>query len=172
VLAALAKDDFRPRETAWLSAADASPLHANPEWSRQPSAADDIIELRRTAARAATAESGGAPPIAEEPGARDTVLLTREGSDELCFRVTGAGGLLVQTDAWYPGWIATVDGVEVPLLRVNHGLRGVGGPAGDREVRFHYAPQPFRLGLRLAGGAAVLLLLAAAKVGRANVPRK
>ena len=32
-------------------------------------------------------------------------------------------GLLVLSEVWYPGWRATVNGVETPVLNVNGGLR-------------------------------------------------
>ena len=44
-------------------------------------------------------------------------------------------GLLVLSEIWYPeGWTATVDGVEVPLVRANYILRALPIDAGDHEV--------------------------------------
>jgi hypothetical protein len=58
-------------------------------------------------------------------------------------------GLLVLSDAYYPGWKATVDGVPAPVLRVDYALRGVYLPVGARTVEFRFVP------VVLAWGAAL-----------------
>jgi hypothetical protein len=68
-------------------------------------------------------------------------------------------GLLVLADLYYPGWQAYVDGVEQPLYATNLTLRGVWVPAGRHTVEFIYAPLPFKIGLYISAGAAVLLLI-------------
>src|SRR5207302_11171376 len=65
--------------------------------------------------------------------------------DEVPMRVTVSArmetpGLLVLADQWYPGWHAYHNGTAVPLLRVNHALRGVVLPAGEGTVVFEYWP--------------------------------
>ena len=69
-----------------------------------------------------------------------------------------AGGILVLSDTYYPGWRAFVDGVERPILRANHVFRAVVVPAGAREVVFSYEPDSFRYGLLVSVAAAALLL--------------
>lgn len=69
-------------------------------------------------------------------------------------------GLLILTDSWFPGWQATVDGKGVPVLRVDHALRGVVLPAGEHRVEFRYRPASFRAGAVVS--AATLVTLAAA----------
>jgi hypothetical protein len=61
--------------------------------------------------------------------------------------------LLVLSDAWYPGWQASVDGHPRPIHRVDHALRGVVVRPGDHRVTFEYHPASFRTGsvLSLAG---------------------
>jgi len=175
VLAELARRDFAPRQVAWVVAADAAPLRLHPDWAELTSARADVIELRHAPTGATTAPADGAPSAETvDRGAtadESAVELIREASNDLVFRVSGKGGLLVQTDAWYPGWIARVDGVERPLLRVNHGLRGVAVPPGDHEVQFLYVPRRFLLGLFLLPGCAALLILAAAAIGRGKLRR-
>jgi hypothetical protein len=68
-------------------------------------------------------------------------------------------GLVVLADLWDKGWQAAWNGRRMPILRVNHALRGVVLPAGEGELVFSYAPASFALGLGLAGSA--LLVLAA-----------
>lgn len=56
-------------------------------------------------------------------------------------------GLLVLTDAWYPGWRASVGGRETAILRANGVFRAVRVPAGRSRVVFEYRPGSFRGGL-------------------------
>ena len=44
---------------------------------------------------------------------------------------TGADGLLVLGDPWYPQWRVEVDGRPAELLRADHAFRGVRVPAGS-----------------------------------------
>lgn len=56
-------------------------------------------------------------------------------------------GLVVLADAYYPGWRATVDGVEANVVATNHLFRGVVAPAGTHRIRFEYSPASLRIGM-------------------------
>ena len=60
-------------------------------------------------------------------------------------------GLVVLTDAHYPGWEATLDGEPVRILRANLDFRAVVVPAGIHEIEMRYRPASFRTGILLAG---------------------
>jgi len=82
---------------------------------------------------------------------------------------TEAGGYLVSTDAWYPGWKAYVDGQPATLHRANLAFRAVPVPAGQHTVAFRYEPWSVRVGLALtalAGCIIVGMLVGAAVVAR------
>jgi hypothetical protein len=55
-------------------------------------------------------------------------------------------GLLVRSEAWAPGWKATVDGQAVDVLRVDCALQGVWLEGGEHEVRFEYLPDSYAVG--------------------------
>jgi len=74
-------------------------------------------------------------------------------------------GILVLSDAWYPGWRVTVDGNPAPLLRADYALRGVALPPGKHTVEFTFRSRPAQLGLLLSA-VGVLCLLGLAAIGR------
>lgn len=67
--------------------------------------------------------------------------------------------LLKVTNAYYPGWQASVEGQAVEVLRVDHALIGAVVPAGQHEVVFAFETQHFALGAAVSGLAALALLL-------------
>lgn len=69
-------------------------------------------------------------------------------------------GMLVLTDTHYPGWVATVDGVEAPIHRANELFRAVPVAAGRHVVRFTFKPRSFRVGAALAALSLLALVWA------------
>jgi hypothetical protein len=67
------------------------------------------------------------------------VLRHAPGDVEIVARLTRAG-LLVLTDAFYPGWRAEVDGQRVRLLRADYVFRAVALGSGEHRIVFHYRP--------------------------------
>jgi len=68
--------------------------------------------------------------------------------------------LLVLGEKYYQGWSAKVDGKRVPIVPVNHILRGVYLTPGTHTVEFVFDPLPFKVGkyLTLASLAFFALL--------------
>jgi len=69
-----------------------------------------------------------------------------------------AGGLLVLSDNYYPGWTATIDGQPTKIFRANHTMRAVHVPAGQHLVSFRFAPPLFFASLYVSGVAGVMTL--------------
>ncbi len=66
------------------------------------------------------------------------VLLER---DALSFAIDAPhDGVVVVSEAFYPGWEATVDGVAVPVFRANALVRAVPVEAGAHHVTMRFAP--------------------------------
>jgi hypothetical protein len=72
-------------------------------------------------------------------------------------KMIGAG-LVVLADQWNAGWRAYVGDKVVPILRVDHALRGIIAPAGESTIVFRYEPLSLRLGLAAALFAALILI--------------
>ena len=104
-------------------------------------------------------------PLAEQVEARDEVRSVRiisYAQTEVRLGITGGGkGVVVLTDAFYPGWSASVDGVPALVLRADCFFRAVPVSAGAHEITLRYAPWSFRIGSAIAlvsAGAAVSAL--------------
>lgn len=72
---------------------------------------------------------------------------------------TDTPALLVLSDVYYPGWQGDVDGASVPIYRTDATFRGVVVPAGSHEVRMRFRPRSFQVGLAMAAGSLLVLLL-------------
>ena len=59
-------------------------------------------------------------------------------------------GMVVLGDLWDQGWKANLDGQTVPILKVNHAVRGVVVSEGNHTLTFRYEPESFRRGAILA----------------------
>jgi len=68
-----------------------------------------------------------------------------------------ADAYLFLADAWYPGWIARVDGVETPIARGDYVFRAVRVGAGAHQVEFEYRPFSLYIGAGISLVAVLLL---------------
>jgi hypothetical protein len=97
--------------------------------------------------------------LAGQP-AEQTARLVDSGPSGLVVEVDQpADGLLVLSEIHYPGWQATVDGQQVPILRADGILRAVVVPTGQHRVEMTFEPLSVRLGLAIS---AITLLLSLA----------
>ena len=102
----------------------------------------------------------------EDPSA-DRATVTGYEADSISLKTaTGARGLLVLSEAYYPAWKAYVDGEPVPLYVADHALRAVPVPAGEHSVELRYESWTLQAGLAvslLAYLALVVLVISAAR---------
>ncbi len=109
---------------------------------------------------------GDAPPLAGTQAG--SVSLAEETPLALAFTTDSpAQAALVVADTWYPGWIATIDGLTngdmnasaAPIYRANMAFRAVIVPAGKHTVTMHYEPLSLRVGALISGGAVLIWIL-------------
>ena len=62
----------------------------------------------------------------------------------------GGPGWLVMTEAYYPGWSASVDECDTPIALAYGLFRAVPLEAGRHRVEFRYRPQSLRRGAMLS----------------------
>ena len=109
--------------------------------------------------------SGGAraatvlPPVPGEDRATVTLYQPERVDVEVSVREPR---LLVLTDTYYPGWVALLDGREMPVLQANILFRAVAVPAGQHTISFLFRPTSLYIGgaISLLAALVVVLLLA------------
>jgi hypothetical protein len=90
------------------------------------------------------------PPQVETCAAPDTVELIEHAPDRLAIRAEMAcDGMVVLSDAFYPGWRARVDHQPAGIYEVNGAMRGVRVPRGRHTVTMRYRPVSVYLGAAL-----------------------
>ncbi len=89
------------------------------------------------------------------------VKLARYGLDDISFTSSNTkDGLAVFSDIYYSkGWKAFVDGKETPIMRVNYVLRAIKVPSGNHNIEFHFHPDSFYNGQKVAMVCSILLML-------------
>jgi hypothetical protein len=120
------------------------------------------------------AGTGRTPPLTESQGrkAADTpVQDTTNQEADVLLPEGHKGGLLVLADTCHPGWKATLDSAEVPVLAVNGPFRGVFVAPGVRQVTFTYQPDAWRVGMFISLVASgILSAVFAAQAARGRLP--
>lgn len=97
-------------------------------------------------------------PLALKPdlAASAEVVFHDERSLKVRYR-TASDALLRIAIPFYPGWHATVDGVERPVLRADHAFIGVPVPAGAGELTLRFQSTYFSLGAGISLATALLM---------------
>lgn len=147
-------------------------------WRWQPDVAQSVAAMTDPSfePRAEAVLVGGGEP-GTGPVATSEVRITSYEAEEVTLLVETAGrGLLVLTDAAYPGWQAMVDGEPVTIYQADGLFRGVMVPAGEHEVVFRYAPSSLRWGAAISAGAllvwlALVMAGRGARTRRADIPK-
>jgi hypothetical protein len=109
------------------------------------------------------------PPSLSAPSdpATETVTYRRLSPDHFTVEVEAqAAALLMLSEIWDPGWIATVDGAPAAVQQVNYVFQGIAIPAGRHVVDVRYSPPYLPFGLGISIGTTLLLILAALALRR------
>ncbi len=99
------------------------------------------------------------PPVPASPSFAGTSRIEEARPDRVRLQAElNEAGFLVLVESYDPGWRATVDGRESPVLLANAVFRAVAVPAGRHVIELAYRPPAVLLGL---GGSALTLLAVA-----------
>ncbi len=120
------------------------------------------VDPRRTALLERRPPTLGRP---SGPG-RDSVRITfYTPSSVRLTTTTGAPGLLVLSEVYYPEWQAYVDGRRSPLYVADHVLRALWVPAGTHSVVLRFESRALSLGLAISAMSYLALIALALLVG-------
>jgi len=84
------------------------------------------------------------------------VIGTRSRSAAVIRVIALKPGHVVVADAFAPGWRASLDGRDVPILRADGLFRAVTVDAGEHEIEMTYRPPEVRAGILLSLAAIVV----------------
>ncbi len=112
---------------------------------------------------------GALPEVGADPSA--TIALLDRRADALTLHYQANSPQLMRVAIpYFPGWHATANGRDLPLLRADRAFIGVLVPPGEGQLQLWYAPRFFAWGaaasgLALLANVAVLVLGAATSLG-------
>lgn len=94
--------------------------------------------------------------------ASDRVRIVRHDPNRIVFDTTSSQqAMLVVSEIDYPGWIARLDGADVPIHRTDFLLRGVFVPRGRHRVEMIYRAPGARTGTAVSVGTFAILIAVA-----------
>ncbi len=73
--------------------------------------------------------------------------------------------ILFVSDTYYPGWIATIDGIQTKIEKADYAFRAIAVPSGKHNIVFSYHPKSFFNGISAAfiGGMLIIFLFVSMK---------
>lgn len=99
-----------------------------------------IAVVETTEALSTSSDSTSKADVTEYTGAEMTLSLNRSKP-----------GFLVLSEIYYPaGWVATLNGNEIPIYKTNFVLRGLEIPAGDHTLKLEFKPKSYSIGVTLS----------------------
>jgi hypothetical protein len=102
-----------------------------------------------------------APALAACQSSDEDVEMPYHGPNQLTITADlKCRGMVILTDAWFPGWRATVDGKPARIYQVYGGVRGVVAEAGRHVIEMKYRPWSVMLGAMMTMVACFLAALA------------
>lgn len=101
---------------------------------------------------------GANPPPTTNPPAQ--VNIDSYAGDRITASVIAQSpGYFVLTDNFYPGWRASVDGEETPILRANGVFRAIPLQSGEHHIEFRFQPESLAQGWKLTQVSAYTIIL-------------
>ncbi len=163
----------------WIWQADSKDTPGSRQWQRLDASVprarllsrvvgpEQLENLEQLGMHVAAVDSPLSLPDSEPGQARPTV--DSPGRIEI-ETVAPARQLLVTTESYDAGWLATLDGAAVPVVRVNGDFLGCVVEAGTRHVRFEFRPRSLPTGglISILGLAFIVCRYALAVHGQAR----
>ncbi|MBQ8098985.1 MAG: YfhO family protein [Bacteroidaceae bacterium] len=129
-----------------------------------PSAGEELKQLSHSdLKKEAIAQQQFQPLLSGNTAGADslgTITLTQYAPNELHYDATSpAGGVVVFSEIYYPGWKATIDGQPLELACANYVLRAAYVPAGQHKIVMEFRPASVKVTETIAFIALFLLII-------------
>ncbi len=97
--------------------------------------------------------------IYAEKGGKSDVKILEYNPNKVVVKVRAEKSkILVLSDAYYPGWKATLDGIDTEVLKANYAFRAISVPKGEHEIIFLYKPLSFMIGIIISAISSLVLI--------------
>ena len=74
--------------------------------------------------------------------------------------------IILRSEIYYPaGWVATLNGNEIPIYKTNFVLRGFEIPEGEHTLKLEFKPKSYSIGVTLSWVSLVFQILIALLFG-------
>jgi hypothetical protein len=126
--------------------------------TRRAGSPEEALEFLRSAGFDPRREAVVEGAEALSGGAEGTVRVLGYSAERVTLESESeARSFLVSSETWYPGWRATVDGRERPLVMTNGAFRGLALEAGRHRIEMRFAPGILWWGAGLSAAGWVLV---------------
>ncbi len=90
-----------------------------------------------------------------------SISLASYAPNHLVYNYSSTGeSLVIFSEIYYPkGWVAKIDGNEVPYFRANYIFRAMEVPAGEHTLEFEFRPAAYYVGNKIMLVCSILILL-------------
>ncbi|MEP7198286.1 MAG: YfhO family protein, partial [Chloroflexota bacterium] len=110
-----------------------------------------VIEENSNSSPRADVARGIIPNPNRQPSTFNVQVTTRSTNSLDLAVTTDADGWLFVGETFYPGWRATVDGNDAPVLRADYLFRAVRVSAGTHTIKMVFDPWSWKVGVGLTG---------------------
>lgn len=100
-------------------------------------------------------------PAGVEAGTGSAKLTASTVNSQVFNVTTDKQAMFYLSDSYYPGWTATVNGVDAHIYRANYNFRGVLVPSGISDIVFRYEPTHWGMYVGISVLSIVFLVLMA-----------
>ena len=123
---------------------------------------DPVFDPRQTVILPVALKLAGSPQVTDPSVTQEVNWLARTANRFEMNVSSPEPSVLVVSQTYYPGWVASIDGHRTDVFPADFALTGIEIPAGHHQVRFEFQSPSFRAGLSITAVAlAVLIGLAA-----------
>jgi len=120
--------------------------------------ASELLSRNFDGSRAVFTRADAPPELrADHPAGQENIRFERSDNEEIVITArTDSKGIFILTDSYYPGWKCYINGIQKPIFRANHSMRGILLEPGTSQIVFRFEPDIFTAGISISAFTALL----------------